>query len=89
MAENLEKPNNNQHLLSQNRNEYPVKATETESKTITNIYYDCLERILEFLDLESLLNLAGTCKRRQIAATVKFGEDFGKKETILRLCGRS
>ena len=50
-----------------------INATKEEEKTLTNICYDCLERIFDFLDLESLLNVAGTCKRLQIAAVSKFG----------------
>lgn len=42
-------------------NKGPIGPRET--KTITNICYDCLERIFDFLDLESLVNVAGTCKR--------------------------
>lgn len=49
------------------------------TKTITIINYDCLERIFDFLDFEWLLNCVGTCKRLQIAAAAKFGDDFGKK----------
>lgn len=48
-------------------------------KAITNIYYDCLEQIFDFLDLESLLNVAGTCKRLQIAAAAKFTDQYGEK----------
>lgn len=56
------------------RNEENVEATQT--KLITNIYYDCLDRIFEYLDIESLLHLADTCKRLQIAAAHYFGEKF-------------
>lgn len=51
---------------------------EPEAKNITNIYYDCLERILDLLDLKDLLNLAQTCKRLQIAAAAKFGDTYGE-----------
>lgn len=54
-------------------------ANVTETKTLTNIYYDCLERIFDFLDLQSLLNIACTCKRLQIAAAAKYGDAFGKR----------
>lgn len=47
-----------------------------EAKTITNIYYDCLEQIFDLLDLGSLLNVAQTCRRLQIAAAAKFGDEF-------------
>lgn len=60
-----------------------INATEVDEKTLTNIYYDCLERIFDFLDLETLLNVAGTCKRLQIAAIAYFGEQYGGK--LIRL----
>lgn len=59
-------------------------ADQSEAKAITNIYYDCLERIFDFLDLEDLLNVGRTCKRLQIAAAAKFGDDFGKVK--IRFC---
>lgn len=61
------------------------KVNGKEVKSITNIYYDCLERIFDFLDLESLLSLANTCKRLQIAASVKFSDILGKREIYLGL----
>lgn len=62
----------------------PVSPTEAEEpKTLTNIYYDCLERIFDFLDLVSILNVARTCKRLQIAAAPKFSDDYSKKRIIL------
>lgn len=51
-----------------------MEAT-SEVKSLTTIYYDCLERIFDFLDLKSLLNVADTCKRLRIAAVAKFGDD--------------
>lgn len=56
-----------------------MEASPIEPAAITNIYYDCLERIFDFLDLESLLNVAKTCKRLQIAAAANFDDRFGKK----------
>lgn len=61
------------------------KLNGKEVKSLTNIYYDCLERIFDFLDLESLLCLANTCKRLQIAASVKFSGILGKREIYLGL----
>lgn len=58
---------------------------QPEEKTITNIYYDCLERIFDFLDLSSLLNVAGTCKRLQIAAAAKFRDEYGDRDITLNL----
>lgn len=63
----------------------PNENQATEKKALTNIHYDCLERILEFLDAESLSNLADTCKRLQIAAAHFFGEKFGK--IVINLTG--
>lgn len=67
MSDQLEKSNHQpQHedgddperkRQNQIKNEEPTIAMEV--KTITNIYYDCLERIFDFLDLQSLLNVAG------------------------------
>lgn len=62
--------------------EYGIKASQTE-RNITNLYYDCLERIFDFLDVNSLLNVAGTCKRLQIGAANYFGEKFGNYQTHL------
>ena len=60
-----------------------VNATKVEEKTLSNICYDCLERIFDFLDFESLLNVAGTCKRLQIAAAAKFAYDHNSKSIKL------
>lgn len=51
--------------------------------SLSNIYYDCLERIFDFLDLKSLLNVAKTCKRLEMAAATKFGDDHGQKSINL------
>lgn len=76
-SNNIESEQSQQLVAS----EEPTNAVET--KTITNIYYDCLERIFGFLDLESLLSFADTCKRLQIGAAHYFGDEFG--ETLLVL----
>lgn len=76
MSEQEKKLNESDDGPSQKRQ----KPDENEEvKSITNICYDCLERIFDFLDLESLLNVAGTCKRLQIAAAAKFSDDYGEK----------
>lgn len=68
----------------------PVAAAQAttreqpQAKTLTNIYYDCLDRIFDFLDIESLLNVARTCKRLQIAAAAKFGDDSAT-DTVVEL----
>lgn len=54
-----------------------------KAKTITNICYEMVDRIFDFLDLESLLNVAQTCKRLQIAAAAKFGDEYGKNPVYL------
>lgn len=46
---------------------------------IADICNELIDRIFDFLDVESLLNVAGTCKRLQVAAVAKFGQKFGKK----------
>lgn len=65
---------------------YKKYVTEVEPKSINNIYYDCLEHIFDYLDLASLMNVAGTCKRLQIAAAAKFGDEYDEKgfQVILR-----
>lgn len=50
-----------------------------EAKTIDNLCNELIDRIFDFLDLKSLLNVTGTCKRLQIAAASKFNVDHGKK----------
>lgn len=57
----------NQMENKQQNVKQPTKAGENadnngDAKSITNICYDCIERIFDFLDLESLLNVANTCK---------------------------
>lgn len=70
--------------LDENKKE-AVAAMKAELESITNINYDCLERISDFLDLENLLNLADTCKRLQIAAAAKFDNDHGNGKVYLNL----
>lgn len=50
---------------------------------LTDLSYDCLERIFDFLDIESLLKLAHTCRQLRVAATSKFGHDYGKRSIYL------
>lgn len=91
MAEQQEQQPNN---LCRHEGEYVPQqknvdlVNTTDAKRITDICYDCLEPIFNFLDLGSLLNVAQTCKQLQIAAAVKFGHDFGKKIIYLNVCGR-
>lgn len=73
------------------QNQQQLTAAEGESLTdpkdtvpsITNICYDCLERIFDNLDLRSLMNVAATCKRLKIAAAAKFNDDHGGKLILL------
>lgn len=60
-----------------------VVYTAEGRTTITDICYDCLERIFDLLDIENLMNVAGTCKWLRIQAAQKFGHDFGKKKIFL------
>lgn len=72
------------HRIDENANENETSNHPAiESKSLTNIYYDCLERILELLDLKSLFRLANTCKRLQIAAAAYYGDVHGHKNIIL------
>lgn len=40
-----------------------IKVAETSPapKSLSNIHYDCLERIFDFLNLQSLLNVENRC----------------------------
>lgn len=69
----------------QEQNDEKTSDKAAEVKTITNIYYDCLERIFDRLEFVDFLNLAQTCKRLQIAAAAKFSDDFSKRAE-LSLC---
>lgn len=92
MAEQQRQLNSETHrecdntLQKLNTNEEPTDAATIATRaSITTIYHDCLDRIFDFLDLESLLNVAGTCKRLQIAAAAKFNDEHGKKSVSLSL----
>lgn len=51
---------------------------------LDTIIYDCLERIMDFLDVPSLVNLANTCKSLQTNAAAKFHHDHANKRIVLR-----
>lgn len=68
-----------------NRNELTTVKVPVEPKSITDICYDCLERILDFLDLQSLLHVADTCTWLRAAAAMKFGTNFRQKRIYLDL----
>lgn len=77
-----------QHLHEQRETENKPEQkrdVDAQATTITNIYYDCLEHIFDFLNFESLLNVAQTCRRLQIGAAAKFGDDFYSKRIELYL----
>lgn len=59
------------------------EADANAAAPITSICNELIDRIFDFLDGKSLLNVAGTCKRLQVAATAKFGQKFGKKLAML------
>lgn len=56
---------------------------DSESNSLSNICYDVLERIFDYLDLECLMHMAGTCKRLQSAAAIIFGKRYGNKHIYL------
>lgn len=64
------------------KEEEPVES-EAESKSITNISSKLIDRIFTFLDLESLLRVAHTCKQLQNAAIAKYNDDFSQREVRL------
>lgn len=51
--------------------------------TITTICYDVLERIFDFLNVQSLLHIANTCERLRIAAATKFSADYGRNRVVM------
>lgn len=55
-----------------------VSISTTDASKIENLCYELLAKIFNFLDPESLLNVADTCKRFQMAAATKFGDRFGR-----------
>lgn len=75
---------NNGNHTEHNRPE--LKPDEDLSETATsfdNLIVDCLERIFHFLDIQSLPNVAGTCKRLQIEAISYFNRKFNGKDVTL------
>ncbi|XP_031617187.1 uncharacterized protein LOC116337041 [Contarinia nasturtii] len=56
----------------------------TKSIEITDLNNNCLEHIFKFLNLNDLLNVAGTCKKFHSAANYPFSSNFGKKQFHLR-----
>lgn len=62
-----------------NTNEIPSKSTAS----FDNLIFDCLEMIFKLLDLESILNVARTCKRLQIEANSYCNEKFNTKSVTL------
>lgn len=54
-----------------------------QPNTMDNICNELLERIFDFLDPKSLLNVAATCKRLQTVAAARFGSRFGDKHIWL------
>lgn len=74
---NEEDPDPNRQKAKENETTDDV---ENETPSITNICYDFQRQIFDFLDLESLLMVACTCKQLQNAAAAHFGSRFGKKD---------
>lgn len=56
-----------------------------EPKSITNICIEMVDRIFDYLNIESLLNVAQTCKRLQTAAITKFRDKHGQKNVDLKI----
>lgn len=74
---------NSNNVEAEQLQESAAAAVVAETKAITNIYYDCLERIFEYLDLESVLSCADTCKRLKIGAAQFFSDEFGDRLIVL------
>lgn len=69
----------------QNENKELVNIKRSKANAITDLCHELLERIFDFLDFESLLNVGKTCKRLQSAAAAKFAHDIGERAVILHL----
>lgn len=61
----------------------------SERTSLDNICYDLLERILDFSDVNSLLNVADACKRLQNVAIATFRKKHGNKPIRFFLWGNS
>lgn len=62
---------------------YKKPSESTVPASFDGLIFDCLEMIFERLDLKSLLNVAGTCKRLNIEAASFFNAKFDKKNVVL------
>lgn len=96
MADQQEQRNDYQQHQQQETDSEPARTPaelefdessndEAQEANITSIYYDCLEHIFDYLNFESLLSVAQTCRRLQIAAAAKFRDDFDGKRIELYL----
>lgn len=72
--ENAREPEH--HESAENGEEVTIA---TESNPMENICNEIVERIFDYLDVKSLLNVAETCKRFQTIAATRFGHRFGDK----------
>lgn len=79
-------PETKRQKLSDNEGEAAAAADNTDdtetNSPLTGICSELLLTVFSFLDLESLLNVAHTCKRFQTAAATKFNDGYSKK----RIC---
>lgn len=62
-----------------------TECEPVQPKSLTTIYFDCLERIFDFLELKDMLNIAHTCKRLQTAAVAKFSYDYRNRNINFEL----
>lgn len=90
MAEPMKDLNRQQQVKTEDdperkpaENELVVDEAD-KTTSITDVCYDCLERIFNHLDLESLLMVARTCNRLQVEAAEKFASQYGRK--LISLC---
>lgn len=74
----LSKDRNKSERKRQKMNKSSPQGYKKENtEAITNICPKLRDRILSFLNPQSLLNVADTCKQLQVAAAAKFGLDYG------------
>lgn len=70
---------------AKNQKSIGVEDNATNTEIITNICNEIIERIFDHLDPQSLLNVAGTCKRLQTIAAAKYGQKFSSSGIVLYL----
>lgn len=82
--DDLEVPAKRQRLDDNEEATAITAESQPLEKTMTTILPKLIKRILGYLDLESLLKVAHTCKHLQSIALEKFGDSFQNREIRLQ-----